>query len=52
MPWVLLPALREAPEAGRAGVQVVENGALLQWPALRLQVSVRALLQQALGLPA
>ena len=52
VPWVLLPALREAPEAGRAGVQVVDDGALLQWPALRLEVSVRALLQQALGLPA
>jgi hypothetical protein len=33
-------------------VQVVEDGALLQWPALRLEVSVRELLQRALGLPA
>ncbi len=52
VPWVLLPALTEAPVDGRAGVQVVDDGALLQWPALRLEVSVRELLQQALGLPA
>jgi hypothetical protein len=52
VPWILLPALAEAPVSARAGVEVVDDGSLLQWPALRLEVSVRALLQQALGLPA
>jgi hypothetical protein len=52
VPWVLFPALSAAPVDGRAGVQVAEDGALLQWPALRLEVSVRELLQRALGLPA
>ena len=52
VPWVLLPALAEAPVSGRDGVQVVGNGSLLRWPALRLEVPVREVLQQALGLPA
>ena len=52
VPWVLLPSLAEVPMSGRDGVQVVENGSLLQWPALRLEVPVREVLQQALGLPA
>jgi hypothetical protein len=52
VPAALLPALAGAPDGGRTAVRVAQDGALLQWPELRLEVPVRGLLLAALDLQA